>query len=176
MPGGGGDCRGISGDPVKFRPIHGARPAGHLYNLRFCMDIGLFKAPIFIQFIFGILGDIGPEVDNLVFMKRTADRLFGADYRWSVLGAGGAQMGLATTGSQMGGNVRVGLEDSLQIARGKLASSKADQVRKIRCIIEDLGCKVATPDEAREILDLKGGDRVAFERHPVDHQITLPLW
>jgi uncharacterized protein (DUF849 family) len=145
---------------IKFE--HECYDVGHLYNLRFCMDIGLFKAPIFIQFIFGILGGIGPEVDNLVFMKRTADRLFGADYRWSVLGAGGAQMGLATTGSQMGGNVRVGLEDSLQIARGKLASSNAEQVRKIRRIIEDLGCEVATPDEAREILDLKGADRVGF--------------
>ncbi len=117
---------------------------------------------IFIQFIFDILGGIGPEVDNLVFMKRTADRLFGAEYRWSVWGAGAAQIGLATTGSQMGGSVRVGLEDSLQIARGKLASNNAEQVRKIRRIIEDLGCEVATPDEAREILDLKGADRVAF--------------
>ena len=126
------------------------------------MDTGLFKAPVFIQFIFGILGGIGPEVDNLIFMKRTADRLFGDDYRWSVLGAGGAQMPLATTASQMGGNVRVGLEDSLFISRGKLAQSNAEQVTKIRRIVEDLGCQVATPDEAREMLDLKGGDRVAF--------------
>ena len=145
---------------VKFE--HECYDVGHLYNLRFCMDIGLFKAPVFIQFIFGILGGIGPEVDNLIFMKRTADRLFGTDYRWSVLGAGGAQMGLATTASQMGGNVRVGLEDSLQIARGKLATSNAQQVTKIRRIIEDLGCEIATPDEAREILHLKGADRVAF--------------
>ena len=135
---------------------------GHLYNLKFCMDIGLFKAPIFIQFIFGILGGIGPEVDNLVFMKRTADRLFGDDYRWSVLGAGGAQMTLATTASQMGGHVRVGLEDSLFISRGKLADNNAHQVAKIRRIVEDLGCEVATPDEARDILALKGGDRVNF--------------
>ena len=126
------------------------------------MDISLFKAPIFIQFIFGICGGIGPKVDNLVFMKRTADRLFGADYRWSVLGAGVAQMGLAMTGSQMGGNVRVGLEDSLQIARGTLAMSNAEQVAKIRRIIEGLGCEIATPDEAREILDLNGADRVGF--------------
>ena len=126
------------------------------------MDISLFKAPIFIQFIFGICGGIGPEVDHLVFMKRTADRLFGTDYRWSVLGAGGAQMGLATTASQMGGNVRVGLEDSLQIARGTLAMSNAEQVAKIRRIIGDLGCEIATPDEAREILDLNGADRVGF--------------
>ena len=122
----------------------------------------MFQAPIFLQFIFGILGGIGPEVDNLIFMKRTADRLFGDDYRWSVLGAGGAQMGLATTASQMGGHLRVGLEDSLQSARGKLARSNAEQVTKIRRIIEDLGCDIATPDEAREILGLKGGDQVAF--------------
>ncbi len=145
---------------VKFE--HECYDVGHLYNLKFCMDIGLFKAPIFIQFIFGILGGIGPEVDNLIFMKRTADRLFGDDYRWSVLGAGGAQMSLATTASQMGGNLRVGLEDSLFISRGKLAESNAQQVAKIRRIVEDLGSQVATPDEAREILDLKGGDRVAF--------------
>ena len=130
--------------------------------LRFCMDARLFKAPIFIQFIFGILGGIGPEVDNLIFMKRTADRRFGDDYRWSVLGAGGAQMGLATTASQIGGNVRVGLEDSLHVASGRLATSNAEQVRKIRRIIEDLGCEVAAPDEAHEILGLKGGDQVAF--------------
>ncbi len=145
---------------IKFE--HECYDVGHLYNLKFCMDIGLFKAPIFIQFIFGILGGIGPEVDNLIFMKRTADRLFGDDYRWSVLGAGGAQMALATTASRMGGNLRVGLEDSLFISRGKLAESNAQQVAKIRRIVEDLGCDVATPDEAREILDLKGGDRVAF--------------
>lgn len=145
---------------IKFE--HECYDVGHLYNLKFCMDIGLFKAPIFIQFIFGILGGIGPEVDNLVFMKRTADRLFGDDYRWSVLGAGGAQLRLATTASQMGGNVRVGLEDSLFISHGKLAESNAQQVAKIRRIVEDLGCEVASPDEAREILNLKGGDRVAF--------------
>jgi len=145
---------------IKFE--HECYDVGHLYNLRFCMDIGLFKAPIFIQFIFGILGGIGPEVENLVFMKQTADRLFGDDYRWSVLGAGGAQMPLATTASQMGGNVRVGLEDSLLISRGKLAQSNAEQVSKIRGIVESLGCEVATPDEAREILALKGVDKVAF--------------
>ncbi|WP_417722691.1 3-keto-5-aminohexanoate cleavage protein [Salipiger sp.] len=141
---------------------HECYDVGHLYNLKFCMDSGLFKAPIFIQFIFGILGGIGPEVDNLIFMKRTADRLFGDDYRWSVLGAGGAQMPLAATASQMGGNLRVGLEDSLFISRGRLADSNARQVAKIRRIVEDLGCEVATPDEAREALGLKGGDRVNF--------------
>ena len=153
-------ARALAPHGVKFE--HECYDVGHLYNLRFCMDIGLFKAPIFIQFIFGILGGIGPEVDNLVFMKRTADRLFGDDYRWSVLGAGGAQMGLATTASQMGGNLRVGLEDSLFISRGKLADSNAQQVAKIRRIVEDLGCEIASPDEAREMLGLKGGDRVAF--------------
>ncbi|WP_294930881.1 3-keto-5-aminohexanoate cleavage protein [uncultured Paracoccus sp.] len=145
---------------IKFE--HECYDVGHLYNLKFCMDIGLFKAPIFIQFIFGILGGIGADIDNLIFMKRTADRLFGDDYRWSVLGAGGAQMPFATTASQMGGNVRVGLEDSLLISRGKLAESNAQQVAKIRRIIEDLGAEVATPDQAREILGLKGGDRVNF--------------
>ncbi|MFT7046715.1 MAG: hypothetical protein ACJAYH_001992 [Celeribacter sp.] len=145
---------------IKFE--HECYDVGHLYNLKFCMDTGLFKAPIFIQFIFGILGGIGPEIDNLIFMKRTADRLFGDDYRWSVLGAGGSQIPLATTASQMGGNVRVGLEDSLLIARGQLAESNAQQVAKIRSIVEALGSQVATPDEAREILDLKGADRVNF--------------
>ncbi len=145
---------------VKFE--HECYDVGHLYNLKFCMDAGLFEPPVFVQFIFGILGGIGPDVDNLVFMKRTADRLFGTGYRWSVLGAGAAQMPLATTASQMGGNVRVGLEDSLYISRGRLAESNAQQVAKIRRIVEDLGSEVATPDEAREILGLKGGDRVRF--------------
>lgn len=145
---------------IKFE--HECYDVGHLYNLKFCMDIGLFKAPIFIQFIFGILGGIGSDIDNLIFMKRTADRLFGDDYRWSVLGAGGAQMPFATTASQMGGNVRVGLEDSLFIERGQLAQNNAQQVIKIREIVEALGCQVATPDEARELLELKGAERVAF--------------
>ncbi|MGI9399777.1 MAG: 3-keto-5-aminohexanoate cleavage protein [Rhizobiaceae bacterium] len=145
---------------IKFE--HECYDVGHLYNLKFCLDIGLFKPPIFLQFVLGILGGIGSDVDNLIFMKRTADRLFGDDYRWSVLGAGAAQMPLATTASQMGGNVRVGLEDSLYISRGKLAENNAQQVTKIRRIVEDLGCEVASPDEAREILALKGGDRVNF--------------
>ena len=145
---------------IKFE--HECYDVGHLYNLRFCMDMELFKPPVFIQFIFGILGGIGPEVENLIFMKNTADRLFGSDYRWSVLGTGKTQMPLATTASQMGGNLRVGLEDSLFISRGKLAISNAEQVNKIRRIVEDLGHEIATPDEAREILDLKGGDRVLF--------------
>lgn len=145
---------------VKFE--HECYDVGHLYNLKFCMDTGMFKAPIFIQFIFGILGGIGPDIDNLIFMKRTADRLFGDDYQWSVLGAGGAQMPFATTATQLGGNVRVGLEDSLTISRGQLAKNNAEQVTKIRRIIEDLGCEVATPEEAREMLELKGGDRTNF--------------
>lgn len=148
--------------PHRIKFEHECYDVGHLYNLRFCMDIGLFKAPVFIQFIFGILGGIGPEVDNLIFMKRTADRLFGKEYRWSVLGAGAAQMPLAATASQMGGNVRVGLEDSLLITRGRLAASNAEQVAKIRGIVEALGSEVAGPDEARDMLDLKGGDQVAF--------------
>lgn len=145
---------------VKFE--HECYDVGHLYNLKFCVDSGLFKAPIFIQFIFGILGGIGAEVDNLIFMKRTADRLFGNDYRWSVLGAGGAQMQLAATAATMGGNVRVGLEDSLSISRGKLASSNAEQVCKVRALVEDLGCEIATPDEAREMLSLKGAHQTRF--------------
>ena len=145
---------------IKFE--HECYDVGHLYNLKFCMDIGLFKAPIFVQFVMGILGGIGADIDNLVFMKNTADKLFGDDYRWSILAAGAAQIPMATTASQMGGNVRVGLEDSLFISRGELAESNAQQVAKIRQIVEQLGSKVATPDEAREILDLKGGDRVNF--------------
>ncbi len=145
---------------VKFE--HECYDVGHLYNLKFCMDIGMFKAPVFIQFIFGILGGIGADIENLVFMKRTADRLFGDQYQWSVLGAGAAQINFATTAATMGGHVRVGLEDSLFISRGKLATSNAEQVTKIRRILEDLGHEIATPDEAREILGLKGADKVSF--------------
>lgn len=145
---------------IKFE--HECYDVGHLYNLKFCMDSGLFKPPVFIQFIFGILGGIGAEVDNLIFMKRTADRLFGQDYQWSVLGAGGSQMQLAATAASMGGNVRVGLEDSLFIQRGRLASSNAEQVEKVRQIIEGLGLEIASPDEAREMLALKGVGAVTF--------------
>ena len=141
---------------------HECYDVGHLYNLSFCMQAGLFKPPLFIQFVLGILGGIGPDIDNLVFMKRTADRLFGTDYHWSVLGAGGAQMPLATTASQLGGHVRVGLEDSLYIERGQLASSNSQQVVKIRKILEELGCAIATPDEARQMLGLKGAAQVKF--------------
>lgn len=145
---------------IKFE--HECYDVGHLYNLKFCMDIGLFKAPVFVQFVMGILGGIGADVENLIFMKKTADKLLGDNYRWSILAAGAAQIPMATTASQIGGHVRVGLEDSLFIKRGELATSNAQQVAKIRRIVEDLGSEVATPDEAREMLDLKGGDRVNF--------------
>ena len=145
---------------VKFE--HEIYDVGHLYNLKFMMDQGHFKAPVFLQFVLGILGGIGADVENLVFLKRTADKLFGDQYRWSVLAAGAVQIPLAVTASQMGGHVRVGLEDSLFISRGELAESNAQQVAKVRRIIEDLGHDIATPDEARAILDLKGGDRVGF--------------
>ena len=148
--------------PLGIKFEHECYDVGHLYNLRHCMNIGLFKAPIFIQFVLGVLGGIGADIDTLQFMKKTADKLFGDDYRWSVLAAGAAQMPLATVAATMGGNVRVGLEDSLFIARGELAISNAQQVKKIRRIVEELGAEVASPDEAREILDLKGGDRVGF--------------
>lgn len=145
---------------IKFE--HECYDVGHLYNLKFCLDSGLFKAPIFVQFVLGILGGIGADLDNLIFMKRTADRLFGDDYQWSVLGAGRAQIPLATQALMMGGNVRVGLEDSLFYDRGELAVSNAQQVSKIRRIAEELGYEIASPDDAREMLGLKGGDKVAF--------------
>ena len=135
---------------------------GHLYTLAHYLDRGLAKPPLFVQTIFGILGGIGAEPDNLLFMKRTADRLFGEDYEWSILAAGRHQMGFVTMGALMGGNVRVGLEDSLYIAKGKLAECNAQQVTKIRRILEDLSLEIATPAEARERLGLKGGDRVGF--------------
>jgi uncharacterized protein (DUF849 family) len=141
---------------------HECYDIGHLYNLAYFVDRGLVKPPFFIQSVFGILGGIGADPDNVMFMKRTADRLFGNDYVWSVLAAGKHQMPLITQAAMLGGNVRVGLEDSLFIGRGKLATSNAEQVRKIRRIVEELGMEVATPDDARRILSLKGGDQVAF--------------
>jgi uncharacterized protein (DUF849 family) len=134
----------------------------HLYNLRHFADRGLVKPPYFIQSVFGILGGIGTHPEDVIHMKRTADRLFGSEYRWSVLGAGAAQLRIAAQAAAMGGNVRVGLEDSIWAGRGVLAKSNADQVKLARKIIEGLGMAVATPDEAREILSLKGGDQVAF--------------
>jgi uncharacterized protein (DUF849 family) len=145
---------------VKFE--HECYDTGHLYNLAHCVDRGLFKPPIFLQLIYGILGGIGPDFDNLLFMKRTADRLFGDQYEWSVLAGGRHQIPFATMATMIGGNVRVGLEDSLYIGRGKLAASNAEQVAKIRRIIEELGYEVATPKEARAMLGLKGPDRVKF--------------
>ena len=120
------------------------------------------KAPLFIQTVFGLLGGIGAHPDEVMHMRRTADRLFGDNYHWSVLGAGRAQMPVAAMAAAMGGHVRVGLEDSLFAGAGKLAESNAEQVIQVRKIIEGLGLEIAAPDEAREILSLKGRDKVAF--------------
>ena len=135
---------------------------GHLYNLAHCLDRGWFRPPVFLQLIFGSLGGIGADLDNLMFMKRTADKLFGKDYHWSVLAAGRHQMAFCTQAAMMGGNVRVGLEDSLWGGKGRLAESNAEQVTRVRGILAGLGLEIATPAEAREMLALKGGDRVAF--------------
>jgi len=134
----------------------------HLYNLAHFLDRGLVKGPLFIQTVFGILGGIGTHADDVVHMKRTADRLFGKDYYSSVLGAGSSQMRIAVQSAVMGGNVRVGLEDSLWGGPGQLARSNAEQVARIRRIIEELGMQVATPDEARAMLQLKGREQVGF--------------
>ncbi|MDG1294426.1 MAG: 3-keto-5-aminohexanoate cleavage protein [Planktomarina sp.] len=134
----------------------------HLYNLAHFADRGLVKAPFFVQSVFGLLGGIGGHPEDVLHMKRTADRLFGDDFRWSVLGAGANQFRIATQAATLGGNVRVGLEDSLWAGKGELATSNSVQVAKVRSIIETLGLSIATPDEAREILSLKGGDQVAF--------------
>ena len=134
----------------------------HLYNLKHFLDRGLVKPPLFVQSVFGILGGIGTHPEDVMHMKRTADRLFGDQYRWSVLGAGSSQMRIAAQAAAMGGNVRVGLEDSLWSGPGKLAKSNAEQVRLVRQILEGLGLEIATPDEAREILSLKGADRTNF--------------
>jgi uncharacterized protein (DUF849 family) len=145
------------------RTRHGAE--GHHQQRHHRLDpyaLDVAAAPLFIQTCFGLLGGIGAHSDDVVHMKRTADRLFGANYRWSVLGAGRNQMTVAAIAAAMGGNVRVGLEDSLWVGAGQLARSNASQVTQVRKIIEGLGLEVATPDEAREILALKGGDRVAF--------------
>jgi uncharacterized protein (DUF849 family) len=134
----------------------------HLYNLAHFVDRGLVKSPPFIQSVFGILGGIGPHPEDLMHMKRTADRLFGNDYEWSILGAGRGQIPLATIGAAMGSNVRVGLEDSLWIGPGEMAQSNQVQVERIRTILEALNLEIATPAEARAKLDLKGKDNVAF--------------
>ena len=135
---------------------------GHLYTLAHFVDRGLVKPPFFVQSVFGLLGGIGPHPEDVAHMKRTADRLFGDDYHWSVLGAGRHQLPIAAMAVSMGGNLRVGLEDSLWLGPGQLAKSNADQVRAARQIIEGLGLEVATPDDAREQLQLKGADKVAF--------------
>ena len=134
----------------------------HLHNLHYFWSEGLVQAPLFIQTCFGLLGGIGPHPEEVLHMKRTADRLFGDNYRWSVLGAGAAQMKVAAQAAAMGGHVRVGLEDSLWLGKGEMAETNAAQVIRVRQIIEGLGLEIATPDEAREILQLKGGDRVGF--------------
>jgi len=135
---------------------------GHLYTLAHFLDRGLVKPPLFVQSIFGILGGIGADEENLMHARRIANKLFGNDYQWSVLAAGRHQMNFVTMAAMLGGNVRVGLEDSLYIGKGKLAESNKDQVAKIRRIIEDLSLEVASPEEAREMLGLKGGDLVQF--------------
>jgi hypothetical protein len=138
---------------------------GHLYTLKHFLDRGVVKPPLFVQSVFGILGGIGAHPEDVMQMKRTADRLLGDNYHWSVLGAGANQMRVAAMAAAMGGNVRVGMEDSLWIGAGKLAESNAQQVTTARKIIEGLGMEIATPDEAREILSLKGGDKVNFQRN-----------
>ena len=134
----------------------------HLYNLAHFVDRKLATPPFFVQSVFGLLGGIGAHPEDLMHMKRTADRLFGKDYAWSILGAGRNQIPLATLGAAQGSNVRVGLEDSLWIGPGKLAESNADQVRKIRQVLEGLSLEIATPDEARQMLALKGANQVEF--------------
>ena len=141
---------------------HECYDIGHLYNLAYFVDKGIAKPPFFIQSVFGILGGIGGDLDNVLFMKRTADRLFGSDYVWSVLGAGRFQMPVCTMAAQLGGHVRVGLEDSLSIGKGQLATSNAQQVEKVVRIIREMGLEPATPTEARALLNLKGADRTGI--------------
>jgi uncharacterized protein (DUF849 family) len=135
---------------------------GHLYNLAHFLERGLVEPPLFVQSVFGILGGIGPHPEDLMHMRRTADRLFGDAYLWSILGAGRNQIPLATIGAAMGANVRVGLEDSLWLGPGTLAKSNAEQVTKIRQVLEGMSLEVASPADAREMLALKGGDAVGF--------------
>jgi 3,5-dioxohexanoate:acetyl-CoA acetone transferase len=135
---------------------------GHLYNLAYFLEQGVVQPPLFVQTIFGILGGIGPEPENLLHMKATADRLFGDDYYWSILGAGRHQTNLVTIGAILGGSVRVGLEDSIYLAKGQLAESNADQVAKIARILGELSLEIATADEARQMLSLKGASATAI--------------
>lgn len=160
--------RDIEGIVERLGKTHGTRfefecyDVGHLYNLAYCLERKMVEPPLFVQTIFGILGGVGAEPRNLLFMKETADRLFGDAYVWSVLAAGRHQMAFTSMAGILGGNVRVGLEDSLYIGKGQLAKSNAEQVAKIRRILEELSLEIASPDEARAILKLKGGDRVGF--------------
>ena len=135
---------------------------GHLYTLAHFLERGLVRPPLFVQTIFGILGGIGCDLENLVHMRRIADKLFGQDYHWSILAAGRHQTNFVTTGAILGGNVRVGLEDSLYLGKGELAKSNAEQVRKIRGLLQELSLDVATPSDVRQMLALKGKDNVAF--------------
>ncbi|MGI8643093.1 MAG: 3-keto-5-aminohexanoate cleavage protein, partial [Thermomicrobiales bacterium] len=135
---------------------------GHLYTLAHFLDRGLVKPPLFVQTIFGILGGLGTDPEDLLHMRRTADRLFGDAYLWSILGAGRHQMNLVAMGAIMGGNVRVGLEDSVYLGKGQLAETNADLVAKIRRILTELSIEIATPDDAREMLGLKGAANVGF--------------
>ena len=158
----------ITGIVERLGKAHGTRfefecyDIGHLYNLAYLLEQKIVEPPLFVQSIFGILGGIGADPRNLMFMRETADKLFGDQYVWSVLAAGRHQMAFTTMAGILGGNVRVGLEDSLYIGRGELAKSSAEQVRKIRGILEALSLEIATPADARAMLNLKGGDRVAF--------------
>ena len=135
---------------------------GHLYNLAYFVEIGMVKPPFLVQTIFGVMGGIGADPENVFMMKQTADRLFGRDYVWSLFAAGKNQMPFATMGAVMGANVRVGLEDSLYLGRGRLATSNAEQVTKIRTVLNEVGLEVASADEARKILQLKGRHNVRF--------------
>lgn len=135
---------------------------GHLYTLQYFLEAGLVKPPLFVQSVFGLRGGIGAHAEDVLHHKRTADRLFGTDYHWSLLAAGRHQIPLATLSSLLGGNVRVGLEDSLYLGRGQLAVNNAEQVRKIRRILEELGLEIAMPDDVRSMLGLKGRDAVNF--------------
>ena len=153
---------GVVGPETGTRFEAEAYDTGHLYTLAYYLDKGLVQPPIFVQTIFGTMGGTGPDVDHIVHMKRTADRLLGDAYQWSTLGAGRYQMGIVTAAAIMGSHVRVGLEDSLYLGKGQLAESNADQVRKIRGILEALSLEIATPAEAREMLGLKGLANVGY--------------
>jgi uncharacterized protein (DUF849 family) len=151
------------GEGCGTRFEHECYDIGHLYNLAYLLDEKLIQPPLFLQSVFGILGGMGTDAELLGYFRATADRLFGREnYQWSVIGAGRHQMRIGTMAAILGGNVRVGLEDSLYLRKGELAKSNAAQVRKIRGILEELSFEIATPDEVRKILHLKGGDQVAI--------------